>query len=136
MDVAICQIDHKAKTLSYAGAKNPLLIIKDGVSTLVKGSKSAIGDLHKTSSTFELHTFKLSEIDAAYMYSDGYQDQFGGKNKRKFLPKNLKEMLVNIHKQPTLKQEEVLENTLTNWIDEGKQSQIDDILIIGLNFMN
>ena len=68
---------------------------------------------------------------AYYMCSDGYQDQFGGENNKKFMRKNLKNLLQVIHKFPFKEQKEILENTFVEWKEVGNASQIDDVLVMG-----
>jgi hypothetical protein len=65
------------------------------------------------------------------MYSDGYQDQFGGENNRKFMRKNLKTLLQTIHKLPFREQKDILENTLIKWQETAQAPQIDDVLVMG-----
>ncbi|MBD0404956.1 AAA family ATPase [Flammeovirga sp. EKP202] len=132
MDVAMCMFDHDEEKVYYSGAKNPFVFIKDGELKTVKGSKSAIGQLHSNHEGFELHTFNFSEIDAIYIYSDGYQDQFGGDANRKFYPKRLKQLFLDIHKEKSEVQVSKLEHTLSDWMQKANESQIDDILVIGI----
>jgi serine phosphatase RsbU (regulator of sigma subunit) len=79
---------------------------------------------------FTNHEFKLETGDTFYLFSDGFIDQKGGKDNRKFMSKNLKKLLLEIHDQPMFDQQQHLERTLENWMES--QSQMDDILILGV----
>ncbi len=129
MDMALCVIDREEKTLEFAGAKNPLIYISNGHVEQIKGDKNGIGgknDDHK----FTLHKIEVNGPTWFYLFSDGYIDQFGGDNGRKFMIKNFREMIYNIHQWPMEQQKEHLEKELKTWMGT-KYSQIDDVLVIG-----
>lgn len=134
MDMALCVINKDEKTVEFAGAKNPLIYIQGGKVDQIKGDKNGIGgknDDHK----FTLHKIKVDTPTWFYVFSDGYIDQFGGDNGRKFMIKNFREMLFEMHQEPMEKQKERLETELKEWMGT-KFNQIDDVLVIGfkLNF--
>ncbi|MBI9066914.1 MAG: tetratricopeptide repeat protein [Salinivirgaceae bacterium] len=136
MDMAICVIDTDAKKVEFAGAKNPLVYIQDGEVFQIKGDKNGIGgksDEHK----FELHTIDVSKPTWFYLFSDGFIDQFGGDNGRKFMIKKFRELLFQIHDLPMAEQKIFLDKTLKDWVGT-KYNQIDDVLVIGfkLDFLN
>ena len=79
---------------------------------------------------FTNHIIQLNSGDALYLMSDGYQDQFGGPNGKKFLSKNLKQLLIANCQLSMENQKQILEKTLIEWIGEGEQ--IDDITILGI----
>jgi len=129
MDMAICVIDKESKTLEYAGAKNPLIYIQNDEVFQIKGDKNGIGgkiDDHK----FEMHTIKVSSPTWFYIFSDGYIDQFGGDNGRKFMIKTFREYLFDIYNKPAEEQRKLLDHKLKEWRG-SKFNQIDDILVIG-----
>jgi tetratricopeptide (TPR) repeat protein len=133
MDMALCVYDKTKNTLEFAGAKNPLLYIQNGKIETIKADKKPIGgkDVYKTDS-FTTHSFDLNEENAPttfYMFSDGYQDQFGGIDGRKFMIKNLRELLEEIHQKPMKEQHEILDKTIMDWMKN--EEQIDDILLMG-----
>ena len=131
MDLALVVIDQEAKTLEYAGAKNPLLYIQEGELNEVKGDKFPVGGYaHEEEQSFKKHIIDISKPTTFYIYSDGYQDQFGGKKSRKFMSRKFKNMLLEIHSKPMNEQEQILENRLTDWM--GEHRQVDDILVIGV----
>ena len=129
MDMAICVIDREKKIMEYAGAKNPLIYVQNDEIVQIKGSKDGIGgksDNHK----FTNHSIDVSKPTWVYIFSDGYIDQFGGDQGRKFLIKNFREMLFKIYKKPMSEQKEYLNKVLADWIGT-EHSQIDDILVMG-----
>ncbi len=130
MDLALCSIDYKTLVLEYAGANNPLYIIRDGKFLITKPNKMAIGSFTPGESHFDNHTIQLEKGDNVYIFSDGYPDQFGGPRGRKLMYNRFREYLMDIKDQPIEEQGKELNRRLVNW--QGKMDQIDDILIIGL----
>ncbi len=128
MDVALCVVDRQAGVLEFAGANNPLYYIRDGVLTEIKGDKMPVA-IHVRMDPFTRHTITLAEDDHFYIFSDGYADQFGGPNGKKFKYKALKELLVTIHRRPMSEQKKILDETFEKW--KGEMEQIDDVVIIG-----
>jgi serine phosphatase RsbU (regulator of sigma subunit) len=135
MDMVLIVIDKENQILEFTGAKNPLVYIQNGQLNQLKGDRISVGGKQKGAEhTFTLQTLDISQPTSLYMYSDGYQDQFGGKSDRKFMSKRLKELLLNIHIQPMSEQHEVLQETMAKHIAKGKTKQVDDILVVGLRF--
>lgn len=131
MDMAILAINDDDLEFEFAGAKNPLYIVREGKLLSLKGSKYPIGGhAHKHDKLFESQKYKLRRKDMFYLFSDGYQDQFGGAEDRKFMKKRFRETIESISKLPMKEQKEFLENTFYQW--KGDKKQTDDILIIGL----
>lgn len=132
MDIAICRINPTEKTLTYAGAKQPLLYVdKNGEFNRFKASSLPIGGHEvKIKRKYEDITIHYQVGDILYISSDGYQDQFGGKNDKKFMSKRLYNMLTQIHKMPLEKQKIHLENQLEKW--QANNDQTDDIMMIGI----
>jgi serine phosphatase RsbU (regulator of sigma subunit) len=99
----------------------------------VKGDKMPIA-IYDRMDDFTNHELQLHTGDCLYLMSDGYEDQFGGPNHKKFLSKNLKQLLKDNCKLPMSEQKEILEKTLINWMgaDINLQEQIDDITILGI----
>lgn len=132
MDIALVVIDHEAQSLEFAGAKNPLLYMQGGALTEVKGDKLPVGGYaHEEEQSFTKHVIDISKPTTFYVYSDGFQDQFGGPKGRKFMSRRLKNLLLEIHSLPMNEQKQVLEERLQNW--RGEQRQVDDILVIGVH---
>lgn len=137
MDVVVCVIDKQEKTLKYAGAKNPLILIQNNNFEIIKGDKYSINGHKKDGdiARYTLHTFKLDITTTFYMFSDGIQDQFGidkerGNKRRKFSSRRLNNLLLENYQKPIFEQKQILEQTLDDWQDGAKQ--IDDMLLIGV----
>ncbi len=155
MDMAIYIIENDRKTLHFAGANNPLYIIRhnsknnfpeetakikltqgDNGYTLihVKGDKMPVGNF-RASKPFTYVTLEIQEKDRLYTFSDGYMDQFGGKYGKRFSSSKFKKLLLSIQDKNMQEQKQVLEQTLEQWINANpalELTQLDDILIVGL----
>lgn len=130
MDVSLVVISPEHKTLDFAGAKNSLVYMQNNELTEIKGDKWSVGgEQREENRVFSCHTVDISTSTMIYLYSDGYQDQFGGSEDKKFMKKNFRELLFQIHQQPMEEQHQHLDKTLKNWM--GKGGQIDDILVLG-----
>lgn len=142
MDVSICTIDLKNRILEFAGASNPLVYIQPDIADIpqlhyIKGDRMHIGGRIKGSRNFQFnkHSVKIDKPTTFYIFTDGYQDQFGqeeGSNKpRKFLPKHFRDLLFCIHHLEMNQQKEILELTFQDWKGK-KHRQTDDVLVIGV----
>jgi serine phosphatase RsbU (regulator of sigma subunit) len=129
MDIALCSLDIKAKTLNYAGANNPLYHISDGNLNELKPDKQPIGK-HDNKKPYTNHTFDIKAGDCCYIFSDGFADQFGGPNGKKFKYKSFKQLLLDNHNKPMNEQKQILDKAFKQW--KGQLEQVDDICIIGL----
>ncbi|MEQ8359821.1 MAG: SpoIIE family protein phosphatase [Cytophagales bacterium] len=131
MDIALCSIDKNRKKLQFAGAYRPLYFVRKGELTETKGDKNPIGggELAKAK-TFTNHEFELEKGDCVYIFSDGFTDQFGGPDGKKFMPKQLKKILSSVSKEPIDVQEKTIRKAFNDW--KGDEEQLDDVLIIGL----
>ncbi|WP_291720463.1 two-component regulator propeller domain-containing protein [Bernardetia sp.] len=131
MDMNIWVWDKKNNSVEFAGAKNPLIYIKNGELHEIKADKVSIGGNYNEKKVvkYTRHTIKIDSPTVLYTFSDGFQDQFGGENNKKFMKKQLKNLLLKIHQLPMEKQYEILETTFQEW--RGEYTQIDDVLIIG-----
>lgn len=130
MDMALCVIDRKEKLVEFSGAKNPMIYIQDGELVRVKGDKNPIGGMQtEPVRKFTSHTLKIDKPTWIYLFSDGFPDQFGGKDGRKFMSKRFYELLLEIHQDPMCDQRQLIKETLINW--KGDYKQIDDVLVIG-----
>ena len=99
MDIAICSYDKKTKKLEFAGAFNPLYLIRDGKLTQFKGDKYSVGSVKRTKlKDFTNHEVEMRSGDVIYIFSDGYADQFGGEEGKKFKYHNFRDLLLGIHK--------------------------------------
>ncbi len=133
MDMAILVIDKTLQKVEYAGAKNPLYYFQNNELMQIKASKNTIGGVQPTSGVkFEKHTIDISNTSTTfYIFSDGYQDQFGGEDDKKFTVGKFRNLLQEIHQQPMPVQEEILSATMNEWLGH-QYKQIDDIVVIGV----
>jgi CheY-like chemotaxis protein len=133
MDVAICSLDLQKRVLEFAGAKNPLIYIYDNDLHHVKGNRLSIGGFRcspRQESRFTKQVIPLRDSTMFYIYSDGFPDQLGGEQGRRFTHRRFRELLKDISQLPMETQEKALEKALTGWMG-NEYDQIDDILVIG-----
>ncbi len=131
MDMALCTFNKETMTLEYAGANNPLYIVSDKVLNIVKPSRLTVGSVEESVvAPPQNHSIKLKKGDCFYIFSDGYADQFGGPNNKKFKTSRLQELLVEIHDKPMQEQQQLVLDAFNSW--KGKYEQVDDVLVIGI----
>jgi serine phosphatase RsbU (regulator of sigma subunit) len=128
MDIGICSIDKKKMKAEYAGAFFPLYIIRDNRLIEIKGDKYTLG-MTPAGVHYLNNETDLMENDMLYLFSDGYVDQFGGDENKKFMYRRFRYLLMTIHKFPVSDQKAILEENIKTWM--GNDSQVDDILVIG-----
>jgi serine phosphatase RsbU (regulator of sigma subunit)/Tfp pilus assembly protein PilF len=132
MDIALISIDGDRQALQYAGARNSLYLVRNRVLTELKADKVSTGVEAKDHMQIR-YTTKHSNLqtgDMLYLYSDGFPDQKGGPEKKKFFYQPFKELLVTISNLPAAEQKQKLDDVIMDWI--GADEQIDDILIMGI----
>ncbi|MFT7611912.1 MAG: serine phosphatase RsbU (regulator of sigma subunit) [Parvicellaceae bacterium] len=127
MDIALCSLE--GNKLQYAGANNPLWIIRNGEIIETKADKQPIGK-YTDPKPFMTHTIELQKEDSIYIFSDGYVDQFGGEKGKKFKPPNFRKLLLSIQDNSMEKQQELLDEAFEEW--RGDLEQIDDVCVIGV----
>jgi serine phosphatase RsbU (regulator of sigma subunit) len=143
MHISIAVIDLNKHQLEFSGAKSGIIYFQNEQLFEIKGDKTSIGDVLESKfhdRNFNKHTIPLPSLNGQpqakttfYLFSDGYIDQFGGKENKRFSRLKLRELLNEIHQKPMQEQKEVLEQNLLAWMQEGRSSkQIDDILVIGV----
>ena len=130
MDVAVCVIDFKKMQLQYAGAYNPMYMIRDGELIDNKPDKMPVGIHLGEKESFTNHDVKIRKGDLIYLFSDGYVDQFGGGDGRKFMTKNFKRLLLEVSGLPMDEQKKKLEQRLDEW--KGDEPQVDDTIVMGI----
>ncbi len=131
MDLAMCMINPEKTVLEYAGAYNPLFMIRDGELEKFKADIMPIGYYVREQSRFTTRKIELQKGDKFYMFSDGFVDQFGGKNGHKFMMKNFRKLLLSIHQKEMKEQGKILQETIDKY--RGSQIQVDDILVMGFH---
>jgi len=133
IDMSACTIDVQKKVLSFAGAMNPLYIVRNGNMEVLHAASICIGGKKQnTEEQFANHELTLENGISIYMASDGYMDQISSENKRRIGSKKFRELLVEISKYSFPEQEKLLHEFITSW--QGIRKQMDDILIIGAKF--
>ncbi|MCB9000106.1 MAG: transporter substrate-binding domain-containing protein [Bacteroidales bacterium] len=131
MDMVMVVFDKNQKTLSFAGANNPLYLVRNNELQEIKGDKMPVG-IHEKMNPFKVHHFDIHRGDTFYMFSDGYADQFGGPKAKKFMAANFKNLIMTIQTKSMREQGKILNDTFEVW--KGDIEQIDDIVVIGLRF--
>ena len=132
MDISICIIDFEHKKMQFAGANNPLYLIRNGEIKQFSPDKMPVSYHQKRDIPFIRHDIELIPDDRIYMFSDGFIDQFGGKQGMKFLAKQFREMLLKIHTHTMTDQKAFLLKTFNDW--KGERPQLDDVLIMGFRY--
>jgi serine phosphatase RsbU (regulator of sigma subunit) len=131
MDMAICLIDASTHKLEFAGAHQPGLIIRKGELIKLESSAQPIGRYLKET-PFKQYSFELQNDDMIYLFTDGYFDQLGGEFTKKFMSRQFKEILIDIHKLACSEQLIHLKKVLNQW--QGTNEQTDDITILGIRY--
>lgn len=129
MDMALCIIDKEKNSLQYSGANNPFVLINDDGIDVIKPDRMPIGKYRRDNTPFSRHLVNYKDGDTIYLFSDGYHDQLGGPDLRKFGSKRFKEILVDIHKKSFEEQKQILTDKNKEWM--SSYHQIDDILVMG-----
>jgi serine phosphatase RsbU (regulator of sigma subunit) len=128
MDIGLCVIDRKRKKIGYSGAFFPLYLIRDNNLIEIKGDKLIIG-MNPAGLKYTNHELDIREDDILYIFSDGYVDQFGGTENKKFMYRRFRHLLMTIHRFPVSDQKSILEENIRTWM--GSNPQVDDIMVIG-----
>ncbi len=129
MDICVCLLDPEKRSLQFAGALCPLWILSKGELTEIKGDKMPVA-IHETMKPFTNHWIDLKQGDTFYIFSDGFVDQFGGPNQKKYLSKNFKLTLGEIQAKPMYEQGAELDRIFEEWRKDVEQ--IDDVTVIGV----
>jgi serine phosphatase RsbU (regulator of sigma subunit) len=136
LDIALCVVDYNNKVIEFAGARNPLIYIVNDELFHIKADNMDIGGIQKESERrFTKQTFELQENMSIYLFSDGFQDQFGGNDKQKYMRKNFKDLLFKMHKSDMIIQYQMLHEAFESWVtmeDGSKLEQVDDVLVVGV----
>jgi len=130
MDVAVGVFDFEKNIVSYSGAFRPMLLIREDKVIEFAANRFPIGFYGDISKEFTTQQETLQAGDAFYFYTDGYCDQFGGEDQKKFTRKRFKELLLSMQSMPMSEQRSFLKYALKNW--KQNEPQTDDILVMGL----
>jgi len=128
MDLGLCIVDKRRRTLAFSGAFFPLYLIRDNNLTEIKGDKIVLG-MNPEGMKYTDNEIELQDDDIFYLFSDGYVDQFGGLDNKKYMYRRFRYLLRTIHGFPAETQKSILNESIMTW--QGKNVQVDDIMVIG-----
>nr|WP_294859331.1 SpoIIE family protein phosphatase [uncultured Fluviicola sp.] len=132
MDIALCVIDKSKMIMEYAGAYNPIYQVKNGELTKLATDKIPINLFsNNTDQKFTNYQISIESGDSYYLFSDGYADQFGGQNGKKFNYKNFQDLILSTQNLTMADQRKVFNETIEEWKIKSDEEQTDDILILG-----
>lgn len=132
IELSLCVLDKKARTIQFTGGMNDMIRIRDGKLEIIKADHLDVSVSYLELGDFTVRELDYRKGDMIYLFSDGYQDQFGGEFDKKFLKPHFYTTLVEIHKRPVLNQKELLEQKLSDWMKNHPQT--DDITVMGIRF--
>jgi PAS domain S-box-containing protein len=135
MDIAFCKINPVDKELQFAGAHRPLYLLRDGELVEYKGNRKAIGGIphrKKEEENFTNYAIRYKRGDKFFFFSDGLPDQLGGPEEKKYSPKRIRELILENKDLPIEKYSTLFADDFEQYKGEGKQ--IDDVLLIGIEF--
>ena len=138
MDLALCALHKQTLMLEYAGAHNPILILRDNKIVKIKADNHPIGDPFTTTFTgFKNNSYQLFKNDILYLFTDGLVDQFGGPKGRKYSFKQFEQLVITNSSIPLLEQKEKIEKSIENWRTNYLKvfDQTDDITLLGLRIV-
>jgi len=130
MDIALCVVDQEKKRIQYTGGMSNLVFIRDRKMEIIKADRLSVCVLYGNAGPFTMKEIEYRKGDVFYLFSDGYQDQFGGDFDKKYLSQHFYLTLLEIHELPMSHQREILETKLLNWKKDWNQT--DDITVIGI----
>lgn len=132
MEAAICSYDLKTESLEFSGAKRPLILIKQNGHEVIKPDKFSISHETPTGYMFTNHAINLEEGDFIYLFTDGYTDQFGGNDGRRFMKSKFIDLINSVRNICMTEQKNYVEETFNEW--KGDIEQVDDVLVMGIKF--
>lgn len=132
MDLSIIRVNKTKREFVYTSAKRVAFLVRDGKLSELKGSKFSIGGMRSGTKSFEEITIQYQDDNLLYMFTDGYIDQFGGPDNKKFMIKRFRELILGVNKLPMPDQKRKLDATIKAWIANNEQT--DDILVCGIRF--
>lgn len=130
MDIALCRFNLNTMEGSFCGAGRPMLLVRNGELIEFRKCSETVGYSGDYVKKFDTQYFQLEAGDKFYLFTDGYTDQFGGENVKKFNRKRFRTLIQSLSDYPMFKQEKELYLSYLNW--KGGQEQIDDVCVIGI----
>lgn len=132
LDIGICIIDNTTDILYYAGANRSLYLIRNSKLFIIKGNKMPIGKHQNDTVPFKGLKIKIKPHDNIYLFTDGFADQFGGVNGRKFMRKRFRSLLLSIQNESFEDQKRIMNRHFKQW--KGNHCQVDDVLVVGFEY--
>jgi serine phosphatase RsbU (regulator of sigma subunit) len=124
-------VDRRRREILFAGAFRPLYWMHDGQLTIINGDRKPIGgNHHDADREFTVHRVAYHAGDRIYLFSDGYVDQLGGPDRRRFMTRRLNEVMMANERLPMSLQKEALERAFFDW--KGENEQVDDVCVLGI----
>ncbi len=133
IDMSLCVFHPQSRELQYSGANNSLFHVRKKVLTEIKADKMPVGIDAVEENSFTNHTLQLKPGDTVYLFSDGFPDQFGGPEDKKFKYSPFRELIIGISDLPLEEQQKKLDGVMKEW--KGDSFQVDDILVFGIQFI-
>ena len=133
MDISLCKLNMKNKTVEFSGAHNSLVHVREEELKTYRGDHQPVGLLLGDKKPFTKHKVKLKKNDMLYIYSDGYQDQFGGEKGKKYMAAKFKNQLLKISKETEDQQLSLLDKEFSSWIKD--YVQVDDVCVMGVRII-
>lgn len=131
MDISLCIINTAKRQVKFAGAMNPVILVSNGNAHTFRGSRYGLGAyIHTDEKVFDAVEFEYKKGDMLYMFTDGYLDQFGGPNTKKYTRRRFTKLLMEMSNQSADEQRRMLDDTLDSW--RGSLPQTDDIMVLGI----
>jgi serine phosphatase RsbU (regulator of sigma subunit)/tetratricopeptide (TPR) repeat protein len=129
MDISLCALNTKSNVLNWSGANNPLWILRNNEILEFKGDKQPIGK-HFDKKPFSLIEIQLQKNDVIYIFTDGFQDQFGGSKQKKYRVSQMRELFISISDIKMEEQRKLIDASFETW--KGELEQVDDVCVIGV----
>ncbi len=130
LDLTLCILDRHQKKIEYTGAMNDLVYIHNGKLEVLMADHLSVNALYGASGNFTRKEMEYKKGDMIYLFSDGYQDQFGGDHDKKYLRRRFFATLLEIYTLPMMTQKEILEKNHREWRKDTNQT--DDITVMGI----
>ncbi len=131
MDIALCRIDRHQREILFAGAFRPLYWLHDGQLSIINGDRKPVGGAHlELDRKYTSHRLAYSEGDRIYLFSDGYVDQLGGPEHKRFMTARLHQLIEANKAMPFDRQAKLLEQAFLDW--KGSEEQVDDVCMLGI----
>jgi serine phosphatase RsbU (regulator of sigma subunit) len=131
MDISLCVLNKSTRKLEWAGANNPLLVVRNEEKEIIAPDKMPVGK-HTSMANFTSHEVTLKGGESIYLFTDGYADQFGGPKGKKFKASNMLDLIFSLRGTSMNQQKNEMEMAFEKW--RGQFEQLDDVCVMGVRF--